>query len=216
MPIDPLNRGHPFLIPELVAAILLAGCASGGSGENAFEDVPVWRLEEVLRTGDVVDPDLGFSRVTSIGAAGDGRIFVLDGQERQVRVFSPEGERLGTIGRQGSGPGEFESPSGLGVLGDTVWVEDFDTRGVTLFSTDGDLLKSVIGPTNALEVGDPPRTVMVPISGWDLREQLFHPTAGRPHSSRRPAEDFQDRQRTVRRASPRTDSSATCASWVAM
>ena len=51
-----------------------------------------------------------------IGAAtvdAKGNVYLLDSQLSEVKVFSPGGEYLRTIGREGEGPGEFRRPSDL-------------------------------------------------------------------------------------------------------
>lgn len=55
-----------------------------------------WRLPEVSR---------GYP--TGLGVAPDGRVAVADTHNYVVRLYSPEGELLQTIGREGEGPGEF-------------------------------------------------------------------------------------------------------------
>ena len=47
----------------------------------------------------------------------DGEILVLDGSKNHVAVFSAEGEFRSCIGRQGSGPGEFQRPVAIALLG---------------------------------------------------------------------------------------------------
>lgn len=89
------------------------------------------------------DPDLGFSRVTAMAVGENGLLYVVDGQERQIRVFDASGRRVGTIGGRGRGPGELESATRFGVLGDTVWVADLLNRRLTLFSSGGDVLATL-------------------------------------------------------------------------
>ncbi|HSH44942.1 MAG TPA: hypothetical protein VK966_03745, partial [Longimicrobiales bacterium] len=79
------------------------------------EDVPVtWRLEEELRIG-ALDGDGAdqFGRVGGLAVGGDGEIVVLDAQAQELRVFSPDGEHLRTLGGKGGGPGEMEGANGV-------------------------------------------------------------------------------------------------------
>ena len=51
----------------------------------------------------------------------DGNIYLLDSQLSEVKVFSPDGEPLKTLSREGDGPGEFRALSSVHVLpGDTL------------------------------------------------------------------------------------------------
>lgn len=131
------SRYAPAAVLILVAAS--TGCDSGD--ETAQLHVPVASAEEDLRIGAVDDPDLGFDYVTALEIGGDGSIYSLHEREAQIRRWSPSGDLMGTIGRRGGGPGEFESPRSLGWRRDSLWVADesrnyrisfFDTAGVYL------------------------------------------------------------------------------------
>ena len=75
------------------------------------------------REGD--DPNFIFGNIRGIQAASDGTIYVLDYQAVEVRVFSPDGEYLRTIARQGEGPGEIMEANGIILSGDTLlWMND--------------------------------------------------------------------------------------------
>jgi hypothetical protein len=53
-----------------------------------------------------------FGVVTGIAIDSAGRVYVSDGGESRLAVFSSDGKSLATIGRKGKGPGEFEYPTG--------------------------------------------------------------------------------------------------------
>ncbi|MFV1986221.1 MAG: 6-bladed beta-propeller, partial [Gemmatimonadota bacterium] len=110
-----------------------------------WTDVEAWTVEEDLRIGALGgDPDYQFGQVGSIALNSSGEIFVSDRQAREVRVFSPTGELLRTVGAPGSGPGEF----GRGPLdvmisaGDTLLVPDVRNRRIHRFAPDGTFLDS--------------------------------------------------------------------------
>lgn len=66
----------------------------------------------------------------------DGRIYVADGQAGHVKVLGPDGTLRDSIGRQGEGPGEFRTPSGLGLTeGDSLYV--LDRRRVSILAPSG-------------------------------------------------------------------------------
>ena len=74
---------------------------------------PAWDLIEVTRIGAVGGtgperPD-EFGKVTGVVAGNDGTIYVADGLAYEIRAFSPDGELLLRVGREGGGPGEFRS-----------------------------------------------------------------------------------------------------------
>jgi hypothetical protein len=84
-------------------------------------------------------PEYQFGQVIGIDVADDGRIFVLDQQAAQVRVFSADGAYLTTIGKPGGGPGEL-SVATMAVLvgsGDSVYVADMMKQRLIRFAPDG-------------------------------------------------------------------------------
>lgn len=100
-----------------------------------------------------------FGSINAIAVDASGRLLVLDGQARSVRVYDSTGAHLADWGRDGAGPGEFRSPdAGLAVLsnGDVV-VRDPGNARMQKFSPDGT-----------------PRDTWSVISGqWRSREPLF-------------------------------------------
>jgi hypothetical protein len=131
----------------VTALACMPGCRNATAGGADVDAAPHWTLEEELRIGSVDDPDAGFSRVGGLAVDSTGRLFVLDAQERQIRVFDASGQLIRRIGRRGAGPGELEAPFDFGLVGDTLWVSEMGgNQRLTLFSTDGALL----GTVNAL------------------------------------------------------------------
>ena len=62
--------------------------------------------------------------------------FVLsDWQSHSIRVFSPEGNLLHTIGREGEQPGMFDEPAGVAITPDgrLVCVSDNHNYGLQIF-----------------------------------------------------------------------------------
>lgn len=138
--------------------VVACGCAPGtsdwGGTERDSAGVTVvenpaegnWTLHaqpqvvEELRIGtEGGDPAYQFGAVVSIDADDARRIYVLDQQAAQVRVFDHEGKHVRTIGRPGSGPGEL-SPATMAVLAgpaDVVYVADIMRQRIAAFAADG-------------------------------------------------------------------------------
>ena len=74
---------------------------------------PPARLDLVVSIGPKTLTDTGspeeFGSVTSVALGPGGEIFVADGRNREVRVFGLDGAHRRTFGREGEGPGEFQS-----------------------------------------------------------------------------------------------------------
>jgi hypothetical protein len=86
------------------------GVAEGGSDVVTLE--PLWS-----RGGDD-DPDVMFGIPCGVTQDPEGHVYVLDNQLSEIVMFSPDGEYLRTLGREGEGPGEFRRPNGLVILPD--------------------------------------------------------------------------------------------------
>ncbi len=79
------------------------------------------QLKEFWRIGGESDDEAEFfGLVKDMAVDHAGNVYVLDYQLSQLKVYSPDGEFLRTIGREGDGPGEFRrsvavcvSPTGL-------------------------------------------------------------------------------------------------------
>lgn len=59
----------------------------------------------------------------------------------QVRILAPDGTAR-NVGREGSGPGEFQFPAWIGARGDTLLVADVLASRISRFSADGTFLGS--------------------------------------------------------------------------
>jgi len=72
------------------------------------------QLQELWRIGGDSDADGEFfGLITDIGVHPSGDVYLLDMQLSEVKAFTPDGEYLRSIGREGEGPGEFRRPSGV-------------------------------------------------------------------------------------------------------
>ncbi|HEY8470714.1 MAG TPA: 6-bladed beta-propeller [Longimicrobiales bacterium] len=152
---------HRLVSLSATAAAVLAGCGGApGSGDWAGTErdsagvvivenpgTGVWRpgeqwsVVEELRIGVAEgDPDYQFGNVAGIDADSDGRIYVLDQQAQELRIFDAQGTLLRTVGRAGSGPGEFSPGAGPVVVGrgDTVLVPDILLQRVNRFVAGGE------------------------------------------------------------------------------
>ncbi len=113
-------------------------------GPTAWADTNGWRLvlEQVIGQGDsdtLLTPH-------AVVALTSGQIVVLERTPPRLVVYSPEGQRLGSIGREGAGPGEFASGGLLMALGDTIIHHDRRQSRVQRFLADATLLGGWAAP----------------------------------------------------------------------
>jgi len=93
--------------------------SEGMTGPVTITPQELWRIG-----GDSESDEEFFGVINQMATDPDGNVYLLDRQLSEVKVFSPAGEYLRTIGREGEGPGEFRQaldmfflPDGnLGVL----------------------------------------------------------------------------------------------------
>lgn len=140
-------RAMPSMI---LGTLLIGGCASAsGSVDEPLSEVvaevgdtTVVRIAvaplDIGRTGnhrvtelrsdlDIVPEEV--SNVIDVATFADGRVAVLTPEN--VQVFSPEGRLLTTLGRKGSGPGEFLYPVAIATMGRSIVVlQALADRGV--------------------------------------------------------------------------------------
>ena len=171
---SPIPAGACFAV---VLALLSAACTAGGgpgSGVLSVDTLPNgavrvqngvvgqlrrsvdWRPVELLRLGAVDDSDLNyvFGDVWDVTLDGKGRLYVLDRQSKNVRVFAETGEHIRTLGRGGGGPGEFNNPIGLTWDGNGhLWVVDVHNARYSVFDTSGAFVRT--HPRQVLGYGYP-------------------------------------------------------------
>ncbi|TVP72611.1 MAG: hypothetical protein EA352_12545 [Gemmatimonadales bacterium] len=95
------------------------------------------------RTGAAeADPEYLFGGVSGALRLADGTVVVADRQALALRMFTPDGTHLRTVGRRGEGPGEFQAVTGIRRLpGDSIFVIDRGTRW-SVFDPDGAFVTS--------------------------------------------------------------------------
>ncbi len=149
--------------PVLVCTLLATACGSTGDDSS---DMPRWTAAidtiadtVVVRTvsGQVWESDrtlvsevgIGvlegeeqyqFGNLRAIAVDAEGLMYAYDAHVPVLRVYSPDGNWLRDVGREGEGPGEYKQPdSGLAILPDgRVALRDPGNGRITLYSADGE------------------------------------------------------------------------------
>ena len=93
--------------------------------------------------------------ISPFGIAVDasGRVYVADGDNYRIQVFTSSGTYLTQWGTQGSGPGQFLSPYGVAVDGERVYVSDRDNCRIQVFTSSGEYLTQWSLDTGAVPHG---------------------------------------------------------------
>jgi len=148
----------------IIALLALACCdapprgASGPiidtlpSGLRVVTNVPPWldgsthgliQATEDLRIGTALSggPE-EFGALSGLEVDGEGRIYVSDAFNTEIRVFHPDGAFSHAFGKRGEGPGELGLPHGILVdLQGRLWVRDLRNMRFSLFGRDGTFLE---------------------------------------------------------------------------
>lgn len=138
-----LARARLARLCALAAWAGAAACSRGEArGAASADGLPVaWTVAE--------RPTLliGASEADALVAVWDavslpgGGVAIADGGTQRVDVYDARGRRVRSLGRRGRGPGEFSSPSWIGLRGDTLRVWDMVEARLTLFDTAGGLIR---------------------------------------------------------------------------
>lgn len=146
--------------PAFLSAFALAGCDAAADGGSATETIvrdsagvtivenssphgvtpaPLMLSEEPVLEIGVLDgaPEYQLHQVRQAGRLSDGRIFIANGGSSQLRFYDTDGGFLGSVGRQGEGPGEFQSLTFARAMdGDSILVFDNRSRRITIIAPD--------------------------------------------------------------------------------
>ena len=148
---DGLTRLHGCLPPPvgprirftmLACAGLIAWALTGGAA--TAQDRPLAAdFEEVYRAGGLSAPEWAqFVDPPRMGFDAAGNLYVLD--ESRVVVIDSGGDLVRTVGREGEGPGEFQSPAAIVVWRDGRFgVVDIGHLAYQLFGPEGELERFV-------------------------------------------------------------------------
>ncbi|MEX2281667.1 MAG: 6-bladed beta-propeller, partial [Gemmatimonadota bacterium] len=100
-------------------------------------------LREEVRIGDMDDPRYTLTWMRDVVIRPDGSMYVTQPSERTIKVYDRAGRFVRSIGRQGSGPGEFDNSVGeIGFVGDTLFAVSATNQLMHLFRPDGVHLRS--------------------------------------------------------------------------
>ncbi len=139
----------PTTLSLFLVLILVTGCTSG---KEKRLSVPVQKVENLTVYPPEVEPvfELSLERERSFGDAADvligrvgsvavdenGRIFIGDGSRYRIHIFGPDGSYLTHIGREGSGPGEFQRVGPISIHSNLLSVYDGGQLKLNVFELD--------------------------------------------------------------------------------
>ncbi len=135
---------------SLVSAVLVLFAFAGEQGSPA-EQAGVATQDTIYITAiDTIGSEFGeetevFAFPVAAGYTPDGNIAVLDAQKTRLQIFNPQGEEVMQIGRSGQGPGEYQMPMGLAILGSGYVVSDLAGAKLVRFDSGGTFINEISG-----------------------------------------------------------------------
>lgn len=156
-------RIHAVTLGAGFAALTL-GCSgsAGGGGRATTRDSagvsiventgPSWAEGRGWKVADSPLVDIGdVDHVFGPVRLSDGRLAIANAGTSEVRIYDAHGTHLKSVGRAGSGPGEYQTLVGIwGGPGDSLMVSDILVRRLSMLDREGAFSRSVTlggGPT---------------------------------------------------------------------
>jgi hypothetical protein len=163
----------------LVFQASATACAQGAADLPARDRPIQMALSEEISVGGIDAPPWAqFGAIAEVAFDSLGRLFVLDPTNHRVVIIDGDGRLIRTLGREGSGPGEFVVPRTMAVFEDgSVTVHDAIRRTFASFDPAGELRHD---NRASLDHGSPGRIFPLPDGSIAATAQTFH-VDGRLH-----------------------------------
>jgi DNA-binding beta-propeller fold protein YncE len=134
-----MNRAiHSF--PCLWIAVVISLLALAATPAFGIRLVNVELLFEI--TGQLSQP-------SEVAVSKAGQIYVVDGVNNRIRIYSPQGAPVSSFGKEGAGQGEFKYPLGIDIADSgRVYVADSGNHRVQIFDAGGGFISQIkVAPT---------------------------------------------------------------------
>ena len=111
------------------------------------------RLTNVKHLFDITH---SFSEPSDVSVSKDGRIYVVDGVNNKIKIFSLNGEFVSSFGRKGSAEGQFQYPLGIDIDNKgRVYIADSGNSRIQIFNSTGDFISKIDVPSKTGKPADP-------------------------------------------------------------
>ena len=108
------------------------------------EDKTIVLEEDLIIGKEYGDDSEMFGYIRAIAFDGEGNIFVVDSYEHAIKVFDENGKFIRRFGREGSGPGEFQTIDDIHWCpsDNLLYISDRRNNRINQFSPDGKFIKA--------------------------------------------------------------------------
>jgi len=102
-----------------------------------------------------------FNKPTDVSVSENGLIYVVDGVNNSIKVFTRKGEFLNSFGRKGSGSSEFRSPLGIDIDNEgRLYLADSGNQRVQILDAKGTFIEEIKLPQKNGHPADPTDVVV--------------------------------------------------------
>ncbi len=125
---------------------LLGACGNDGSDIASREPgTRTFSVEHIVELSD--DSSAILARPEWISILPNGHVAVTDISDKNLKIYDPEGHRIGTVGRVGQGPGEFVALMTAQSYRDSLVGYDLTGRRLSIFDSSGRFARAMaLGP----------------------------------------------------------------------
>ncbi len=149
-----------FRLLHLLVIICVAGflvipvvfSATTQTLKSIFKSGKVEFFLDLIITDEDLPEEVFFQNPRGIAQHSNGNIFICDSDAHNIKIISPMGKLIKLVGQQGQGPGDFNSPTFIDIVGDRLIVYEFMNRRFSILDENGRFIKSVL---HSLELGRP-------------------------------------------------------------
>ena len=111
---------------------------------------------QFTRAVKLFEIDQGLTTPSDVAVSDQGRIYIVDGVNHAVKVFSSNGKKLFSFGSQGIGNGQFQHPLGIDIdSSGTVYVADTGNHRIQIFSAQGKYIDKITIEAGGRHPADP-------------------------------------------------------------
>jgi len=127
----------------MASALVAADTGQGKTLAEVFRTGKARFVPEVTITDESMAGKAFFSNIIDVALDEKGNLYACDYKESNIKKFDATGSFLGTIGRPGQGPGEFNNPMEIEWSKGRLYVRELTNMRVSILDGDGHFVKSV-------------------------------------------------------------------------